>query len=60
MEQVFISVAIFHYLVSWCKLQIHAVGGPSDLMWAYTQAIKQEGLHTGTVKIRPHKTGHLK
>ena len=23
------------HLMSWCKLQIHAVGGPSDLMWVY-------------------------
>ena len=37
--------------MTWCKLQIHAVGGPSDLMWVYTQVIEQEGLHTGTVKI---------
>ena len=37
--------------MTWCKLQIHAVGGPSDLIWVYTQVIEQEGLHTGTVKI---------
>ena len=30
------SIVIFHYyLVSWCKLQIHAAGGPSDFMLCY-------------------------
>ena len=31
-DQMFKSVAIFPYhLASWCKLQIYAFGGPSDL-----------------------------
>ena len=42
-------IVIFHYhIVSWSKLQIHAVGGPSDfIMWVYIhQAIKQEKTYT--------------
>ena len=29
-------------------------------VWVYTQAIKQEGLHTGTATYDPHKFCHLK
>ena len=55
------SIVIFHYhLVNWDKLQIHAVAGPSYLMWVYQQAMKQEALHTGTVKIDPHESCRLK
>ena len=41
------SVLIFfHYhLVSWCKLQIHPVGGPSDFVWVRLSSKIQQSLH---------------
>ena len=56
------SILIFHYhhLVTWWKLQSHAVGGPSDFVWVYLGYQARKGLHTGTVKIDPHKFCHLK
>ena len=38
--------------MSWCKFQIHAVGGPSDLLWVYIGYQARKGLHTETVKIK--------
>ena len=47
--------------MSWCKLQVHTVGGPSDFVWVYIIGYQaREGLHTGTVKIDPHKFCNLK
>ena len=61
MQQVLTLIVIFYYhLVGWLKLQIHAVGGPSDFMWVYTGYQERKGLHTRTVKIGPHKCWYLK
>ena len=38
----------------------HVVGGPSSFMWVYIGYQARKGLHTGTVKINPHKFCHLK
>ena len=50
LKKVLRSIAIFHcHLVSWCKLQIHAVCVPSDIMWVYK---KKEKLYTqGQLKL---------
>ena len=54
------SVFIFHYYIfSWCKPQIHAVGGPSNLIVSVSHAIKQEVLHRGC-KNNPYKFCNLK
>ena len=62
-ERVLTSLVIFHYhFVSWCKLQIYTdtAGGSSDFMWCIPGYQARKGLHTGTVKIDPHKIFHLK
>ena len=46
--------------MSCCKLQIHAVGGPSDLMCMYIDYQSGKGLQTRTVKIHAHNVCHLK
>ena len=54
-EQVLTSVLIFYcHLVSWCKLQIHAVGGLPDFVRVYIGYQARKILHTGTVKTDPH------
>ena len=50
----------FHYhLVGWCKLQTHAVGGPSDLSVGVYRLLNKK-VHTETVMNGPHKFCHLK
>ena len=55
------SVLIFHYhLLNWYKLQIHAVGGPSDFVCVYIGYQTRSTHDTAeTVKIEPHKFCHL-
>lgn len=59
-DQILTSALICHYyLVSWCKLQIHTVGGPYDLSVGVYTEYRALGLHR-TVENHPHKCFHLK
>ena len=46
--------------MSCCKLQSHAVGGPSGFVWVYIGYQARKDLQTGTIKIAPHKFCYLK